>query len=291
MRRLALLFALAFATIGLPARALADCAKQTYDVRESNAAYGQDLIYQSLDVYAPRAVQGEPLIVFVHGGGWIKGDKQQYERLGRAFARCGVAFAALNYRLAPAVTVEQQAGDIAAAVRWLHAAADSEGYAAHRLFLMGHSAGAELAAFTATDATALRVASLNKKDISGVIAVDGAAYNPTLDAVLARDPRYLWLDQVVFGTNVADWKRYDIGRNLDGREPPFLVVHGQNDHIVSASQPRLLVDQLRAAGDSVTYLEPERDHMTVLQNMISFQDDPIGLAITRFVTTGSLQSL
>ncbi|MDQ6780343.1 MAG: alpha/beta hydrolase [Candidatus Eremiobacteraeota bacterium] len=291
MRRLALLFVLAIVVVGLPARAVADCARQTFDVRESSAAYGQDLIYQTLDVYAPRAVQGEPLIVFVHGGGWIKGDKAQYAQLGRAFARCGVAFAAVNYRLAPAVTVQHQAADIAAAVQWLHAAAESEGYARHRLFLMGHSAGAELAAFTATDLQALSFANLSKKDISGVIAVDGAAYNPTLDAVLAHDPRYLWLDQVVFGTNMAEWKRYDIGRNLDGSEPPFLVVQGQNDHIVSASQPRLLVDQLRAAGDSVTYLEPERDHLTVLQNMISFQDDPIGLAITRFVSTGSLQSL
>jgi len=290
MRRLALLLALV-ALVFAPSLAQARCAHPNYPLKLSTAAYGQNLIFQSVDVYTPMAMQGEPLIVFVHGGGWIQGDKSQYAALGRAFASCGVAFAAVNYRLAPMVSVQEQADDVALAVRWLHTAAGAQGYAPDRVFLMGHSAGAELAAFTATNAQALQNASLSKRDIAGVIAVDGAAYNPTLDVLLASGARSLWLDQIVFGANLAGWQHYDIGRHLRGNEPPFLVVHGQQDRIVSVSQPRLLVDELRAAGDSVAYLQPDRDHMTVLQNMISLPDDPIRVAITRFVFTGSLQSL
>ena len=260
-------------------------------IRTTSAAYGEDMLLQSVDVYAPVPSRGEPLIVFVHGGGWMQGDKSQYAPLGRAFARCGVAFAALNYRLAPQVTVSQQAADIAEAVRWLVDSADGQGYASDRIFLMGHSAGAELAAFTATSPSILGSAHLSKQNIAGVIAVDGTAYNPTLDALEAGRLADLQLDEFVFGTDVALWKRYDIGRNLAGDEPPFLVVHGQHDSIVPAAQPRLLVDELRAAGDRVAYLQPDRDHMTVLENMMVLPDDPLRVAITRFVSTGSLQSL
>ncbi|HLW38373.1 MAG TPA: alpha/beta hydrolase [Candidatus Eremiobacteraceae bacterium] len=290
MPRLALLICTVLGIVLLCA-GQAGSADQDSAVTLSTIAYGDDFVFQTLDIYVPRFSKGEPLIVFVHGGGWMKGDKSQYSDLGYAFARRGVAFAALNYRLAPAASVDQQADDVAAAMRWLLDAAGAQGYAADRVFLMGHSAGAELAAFTATSPGALRLASLSKKDISGVIAVDGAAYNPTLDALQASDPQYLWLDHYVFGNDVAQWKQYDIGRNLDGNEPPFLVVHGRHDRIVSVSQPQLLVTQLRAAGDRVAYLQPDSDHNTVLRNMMTMPDDPLRVAITRFVSTGSLNSL
>ena len=249
------------------------------------------MLFQGLDVYRPLGERGEPLIVFVHGGGWMEGDKSQYAPLGRAFARCGVAFAALNYRLAPQASVWGQAADVAAGIAWLRATASAQGFARDRIFVMGHSAGAELAAFTATSQPALHSAGLGKQDIAGVIAVDGAAYNPTLDALAAGKSGDLRLDEFVFGTDVALWGQYDIGRNLAGDEPPFLVVHGRLDRVVSNQQPRVLVNQLRAAGDRVAYLQPDRDHMSVLGNMMLWPDDPIRVAITRFVDTGSLPSM
>ncbi len=289
MFRVMRIVVLALALLLPPALARAQC---DYDATRSlTAAYGVNMALQSLDLYTPRGVRDEPLILFVHGGGWIVGDKSQYAPLGMAFARCGVAFAALNYRLAPDVDVHDQADDIAAALHWLRVAAPSEGFSAQRVFLMGHSAGAELAAFTATSAGALATAALTKGDVAGVIAVDGAAYNPTLDALAAGKGGDLRLDELVFGTNIALWKQYDIGRNLAGNEPPFLVVHARRDSVVSDQQPLALVDELKAAGDRVAYLQPDRDHMTVLGEMMDVPDDPVRVAITRFVATGSLASL
>lgn len=256
----------------------------------ASAAYGDDLLSQSLDLYAPRHLRGEPIIVFVHGGGWIKGDKAQYRALGRAFANCGIAFAAVNYRLAPAASVVEQSRDIAEAIRWLRRAADSYGYAPRRLFLMGHSAGAELAAYTVTDDDSLRMAGLDKRSIAGVIAMDGASYDPSLDAAqdAGNEP---WFERLAFGGDTAQWKRYDISRRLEGDEPPFLIVHGLLDQVVPVAQPRELVSALRAAGDHVAYLQPRTDHTSVVSDMMTMPDDPILLAITRFVTSGSLQSI
>ncbi|MBC5805896.1 MAG: hypothetical protein DLM53_03430 [Candidatus Eremiobacter antarcticus] len=274
----------------LTARASASCSSSARGTNVASIAYGEDLLFQALDLYAPRHVRGEPIVVFVHGGGWIQGDKAQYKALGRAFADCGIAFAAVNYRLAPAARVVEQSRDIAEAIRWLRTAADAYGYAPRRLFLMGHSAGAELAAYTVTDDESLRMAGLGKRSIAGVIAMDGASYDPTLDAKqnAGNEP---WFERLAFGANVAQWKRYDISRRLQGDEPPFLIVHGLLDQVVSAAQPRQLVSALRAAGDDVAYLQPRADHSSVVSDMMTMPDDPILSAIARFVRSGSLQSI
>lgn len=266
------------------------CATTDMPTQSTSAAYGEDLVLQTLDLYTPKNVTDEPIVLFVHGGGWIQGDKTQYAALGRAFARCGVAFAAIDYRLAPSVTVSQQAMDVARAIRWLLNIADSTGFSKSKLFLMGHSAGAELAAFTATDQQALSMAAISKQTIAGVIAMDGTNYNPTVEAIAAQTEN-LALSKLAFGANTADWTQYDIGRRLEGDEPPFLVVHGQHDDVVSNAAPRLLVKQLRAAGDQVMYLQPDRDHMTVVADMMNYPNDPTLLAITRFVSSGSLLSI
>ena len=86
----------------------------------------------------------------------------------------GYAFASINYRLVPAATVEQQAADVAAALKALCARAD---VAPRRLVLMGHSAGAHLVALVGTDEGYLKGAGLSFANIAGVIAIDGAAYD------------------------------------------------------------------------------------------------------------------
>ena len=117
-----------------------------------------------------------PLIVFVHGGGWQRGSKDN--ATGRLkpehYPSQGYAFASINYRLVPAATVEQQAADVAAALKALLARADVD---PRRVVLMGHSAGAHLVALVGTDERYLKGADLSFANISGVIPIDGAAYD------------------------------------------------------------------------------------------------------------------
>ncbi|XUM24396.1 alpha/beta hydrolase fold domain-containing protein [Bradyrhizobium oligotrophicum S58] len=82
--------------------------------------------------------------MFVHGGGWKRGDKRNATgaaKIEHLLAQ-GYAFALIDYRLVPAATVEQQAADVAAAVAWLRKNAGRLGIDPSRLVLMGHSAGA-----------------------------------------------------------------------------------------------------------------------------------------------------
>ena len=142
-------------------------------------SYGRDPL-QVLDIWRAKNAAGPaPLIVYVHGGGWQRGSKDN--ATGRFkpvhYPDQGYAFASINYRLVPAATVEQQAADVAGAVRALIDRAGSLGIDRRRIVLMGHSAGAHLVALVGTDERYLKGAGLSFADIAGVIPIDGAAYD------------------------------------------------------------------------------------------------------------------
>lgn len=142
-------------------------------------SYGSDPL-QVLDVWRAKGVKGPaPLIVYVHGGGWKRGSKDN--ATGRFkpvhYPEQGYGFASINYRLVPAATVEQQAADVAGAVKALIGRADTLDIDRRRIVLMGHSAGAHLVALVGTDERYLRDAGLSFRDIAGVIPIDGAAYD------------------------------------------------------------------------------------------------------------------
>ena len=142
-------------------------------------SYGSHAL-QTLDIWRAKDAKGPaPLIVFVHGGGWKRGSKDnatgQFKPVH--YPGEGYAFASINYRLVPDATVEEQAADVASAVKALVTRADSLGIDRRRIVLMGHSAGAHLVALVGTDENYLRGAGLSFADIAGVIPIDGAAYD------------------------------------------------------------------------------------------------------------------
>lgn len=141
--------------------------------------YGRDPL-QSLDVWRAKDVKGPaPLLVFVHGGGWKRGSKDNATGRFKAehYPGQGYAFASIDYRLVPASAVEQQAEDVAMAVKALIDDADRLGIDRRRIVLMGHSAGAHLVALVGTDEQYLKSVGLSFADIAGVIPIDGAAYD------------------------------------------------------------------------------------------------------------------
>jgi hypothetical protein len=75
---------------------------------------------RALDVYAPVDGEDHPVVVWIHGGGWRRGDKAAVQDKPRAFVAKGFLFISVNYRLVPDVTVREMAGDIGRAVRWVH---------------------------------------------------------------------------------------------------------------------------------------------------------------------------
>jgi arylformamidase len=159
-------------------------------------SYGSSPL-QTLDFYpAPRTAIGgaerrAPLVVFVHGGGWKRGDKDNATGRWKVphFTANGQAFASINYRLVPDVGVEEQAADVAQALSALLKRADALGIDRSRVVLMGHSAGAHLVSLVGTDPRYLQGAGLALTDLAGVIALDGAAYD--VPAQMQDGPRIM----------------------------------------------------------------------------------------------------
>src|SRR5207249_3201898 len=106
---------------------------------------------QVLDVYSPRNAKNLPVVFWIHGGGWQAGDKTSVQIKPRAFVDRGFVFVSTNYRLLPSVDMATVVRDIAKSVRWTHDHVAEHGGDPTRLFIMGHSAGAQLAALICTD--------------------------------------------------------------------------------------------------------------------------------------------
>ncbi|MBY0232414.1 MAG: alpha/beta hydrolase [Gemmataceae bacterium] len=143
---------------------------------EVDLAYASDSPRQRLDVFSPpaRAGTGFPVVVFLHGGTWMGGDKNFFginRNGGRMLARNGFVAVMANYRLSPEVRHPDHAKDVARAVAWVRANIARYGGDPSRLVLLGHSAGGHLAALVASDPCYLGEA--DRKAIKGVVSLSG----------------------------------------------------------------------------------------------------------------------
>src|SRR5262245_44073908 len=102
-------------------------------------------VRQTLDVYAPPNASNRPIVFWIHGGGWVRGDKSEVKTKPAAFVDRGYVFVAINYRFVPDATIKEIAGDVAKALRWVHDNAGKYGGDQNSIFVMGHSVGDQMA--------------------------------------------------------------------------------------------------------------------------------------------------
>lgn len=170
---------------------------------------------QQVDVYTPDDAVGDaPLVVFIHGGGWSIGNRSMVQAKPQHFKDAGYVFASAGYRLLPDSPVEQQAADIGAALQALRGQAEAGGFDPDRIVLMGHSAGAHLAALVATDPSYAEEAF---GAIRGVVLLDGAGYDvPAAMATPTLEMPNLYRD--VFGTDPARQKALSPITHVGGKD-------------------------------------------------------------------------
>ncbi|MFD7709562.1 alpha/beta hydrolase fold domain-containing protein [Streptomyces sp. NPDC059785] len=214
-----------------------------------------------LDLWLPERVPGPvPVVVFVHGGGWRMGLRDDLGPRFRTWSpgpfarlvRAGCAVACPDYRLTGEATHPAQLDDVSAALGWLHTRSAELGLDTGRTVVWGESAGGHLAALAALTAGERR----------GSATVRGCAvwYAPADLTALAADypeGRYDPADPGTFearliGAALADAPERaraasPVGRVTAGA-PPFLVLHGTDDVIVPCVQSERLVTALREAG-------------------------------------------
>ncbi len=222
--------------------------------RHENIAYCQTSSkQQTLDYYQPKdsGAQPAPLVVYIHGGGWRWGSKQNamINNYGDVFARRHIAVASLNYRLNPPHPYPDQNDDIACALTYLTAHASDLHFDANKVILMGESAGGELAAFAALH---IPYKDYNYARPAGVIDFYGVAdftkvlnsSRPDLNARRYLGPHYAQ------NATIASPLTY-----VTNQAPPFLLFHGTSDTVVPSDQSQLLHDRLVAHQVGARYIK------------------------------------
>jgi arylformamidase len=225
---------------------------------------------QTLDIYAPAAGMNHPVAFWIHGGGWHSGDKSDVGSKPQAFVDRGFVFVSINYRLWPTVTIRQIAQDVAKALRWTHEHAAEYGGDPKRLFVLGHSAGAQLAALVCTDERYLKAENLSFALIKGCVPVDGDTFDlPMRFATVQKsgNQKLAERDQERFGDAQRQKEMSSLTYIARGKHiPPFLILHVA-DHPDTGGQSRRLFSALQEAG------VPARIHAAEGKNHKTSNDD------------------
>jgi acetyl esterase/lipase len=210
------------------------------------------LAKQRLDLFLPKGTNW-PVFIFVHGGNWDGSDKglrvggaDVYGNIGRFYAARGIGVAVINYRLQPTVSWREQVEDVAAATVWIHAHIAEYGGSPNRIFLGGHSAGAQLACHVALDPGPLAVYGLSPSIVDGVISVSGAGLDLVdqktyelgakrayyADRFGNKGPREIWQQEASPVTYVTS------------NAPPFLILYAAGESKALQRQSQRLSEVL-----------------------------------------------
>jgi acetyl esterase/lipase len=252
-----------------------------------------DLIYDSrhgtvlhADLYLPQHAGSRlPVIVWVHGGGWLFGNRKAAPDLTRFFAARGFAMAAVDYRLSKQAPFPAQIEDLRTAIRWVRASAATYGLDPGRIGLWGASAGGHLSALAALSApcafdTARRAHADESSDVQAVVTGYAPIDFLQLDAdrpserAVAIDPENLSLPDGMRSVDGDSFESLLLGapiRTCPNRvreanpityagpgAPPFLILHGLSNTTVGAHQSELLYTALSAHDSEVTLCLIER---------------------------------
>ncbi|MBA3607108.1 MAG: alpha/beta hydrolase [Chthoniobacterales bacterium] len=246
-------------------------AKRTV-VDPSEATVLPDLVYKrvgttelKIDLYLPKNVSGQPpMILCIHGGGWSRGNKRNCS--GVMMVKEGYAVASVQYRLTDEAAFPAQIEDCKAAVRWLRANAVKYNFDADRIGVWGHSSGAHLAALLGTSAgvSSLEGSGDNlqySSRVQAVCEISGPAdivrmYQEVAASSSGRAPEAKSVIEALIGGPMEKKKANAIAASpmtyISKDDPPFLIIHGDEDSTVPVNQSQLFAAALKTAGLEVT---------------------------------------
>lgn len=230
-----------------------------------------------LDLYIPEGVTNAPVIFSLHGGALWQGDRSEEVFVGQRFAAAGYLTVVTSYRLSPQVSHPAHIQDVAAAFAWVKRNIRQRGGDPDRIIVIGHSAGAYLAALLATDPRYLAAHKLSPGDINGIVPVSGFFWVEK-PGVAPDRPKVVW------GAERAGWVEASPARYLRADLPPVLLLYTDGDEEWRQGQNRDMAAALRSAGHAdVTVREIKgRTHMSVWTKMLDGESEETSSSILVF---------
>ncbi len=226
-------------------------------VRTPDLPYAS-LARQKLDVYVPRdttPAARKPVVVFFYGGNWQAGNRAEYEFMAEALVSRGNVVVVPDYRTYPEVLFPEFLSDAAQATRWVQKNIARFGGDPQRIFLMGHSAGAHIAAMLTLDEKYLEAVGMHPAQLRGMIGLAG----PYDFLPLKRESL-----KVIFGPEAKRSRSQPINY-VTGHNPPMLLMTGDSDNVVKPANSEHLAAKIKALGGSVRVIEyPDMGHTGIL---------------------------
>lgn len=242
-----------------------------------------------LDLYRPKNLtRPAPALVFIHGGGWSKGKRQDYRVYVIDFAKRGYVTATISYRLTGEAKYPAQIEDAKNAIRFLRANAKQYGIDPNQMAAIGGSAGGHLSLMVGytPEIKSLEGNGGNAEASSAVQAVVDF-YGPTdLTDEVAKSHDTI---KNFFGGTYDEMKEsYELAspiRHVDKNDPPTLILHGTIDELVPVEQSDRLVETLKAAGVPVHYerLEGWPHTMDMAQSVNAYCQQEIMVFLNKYL--------
>lgn len=223
--------------------------------RKQTDAYGADAA-QRADVYIPPGARNAPILVMVHGGAWMIGDKANTgsieNKLKRWLTR-GWIVVSVNYRMLPDAMAYEQAEDVAEAVRWTQGQAGDWGGDPRKIILMGHSAGAHLVALVSSRPDMVG------RPWAGTVVLDSAAMQ--VSATMAgRHPGFY---DRAFGSDPAYWSQASPMDQWTPKAVPMMLVCSTRRPDDPCDDARRFQAKARAGGRDMPVLPQALTHADI----------------------------
>jgi acetyl esterase/lipase len=252
---------------------------------------------QVLDIYLPENVAngGLPVMFWIHGGGWQVGDKRDVALKPKVLTGRGFVFVSTNYRLLPDVEMDVLIRDIAKSLGWVHRNIAKYGGDATRIFVGGHSAGAQLATLVCIDHRYLKEVGVPINVLKGCVPVDGDTYDIPKIIMTAEFRQALYGGKMFtfghrqkFGNDPEKHVDFSAVTHVakDKGIPPFLLLYFSGNPDTTA-QARRLEAALRHADVPVTAYGKEDTNHSRLNNDLGNADDPATQQFNEFLDAHS----
>lgn len=246
-----------------------------------------------LDIYTPQKPTDKrlPVMFWIHGGGWQVGDKSDVALKPKVFTENGFVFVSTNYRLLPDVEMDVLIGDVAKSLGWVHKNIARYGGDPNRIFVGGHSAGAQLAALVCIDERYLGAEGVPMKVLRGCVPVDGDTYDIPKIIATAEHRQMIYGGKMFnfghrqkFGNDPEKHVDYSAVTHVEKEKqiPPFLILYFSGNPDTRAQAGRL-EEVLRDAEIPAKAFGKRDTNHSQLNNDLGKADDPATQQLYEFL--------